>query len=381
MKKLSEILQSNPRIVLGLFLILVAGAFYPALQIKTDFNLENFFPEDDPTIDDYEKLEREFGRDDNTIMVGFKDDSLFSEKVLSDLQAITDSLEKVKNVQKVRSLWSATQITTRGNRLNFDPYLENLSLDWKNLKDIQEELTKDPFTESFLVNKAGNVTAFYIEIAKGKNNFSVREDIIDELQRILDPYKKRYEFKISGIPHYRNQYVHYLNDEILFYITLSSVLIIILLWGLYRSIPGIVIPMIVVWFTILFALAVMQLTGGYFEVMTSTIAPILLCVGIADSIHMISKYDDARVQGLNKKNAITEMLQTLGSATFLTSITTAIGFGTLITSNIVPMKRFGIYTAVGVMIAYLVTIFLLPSSLKITNINKVFSDKSDRVFE
>ncbi|MDZ7693233.1 MAG: hypothetical protein U5K69_19290 [Balneolaceae bacterium] len=67
-------------------------------------------------------------------------------------------------------------------------------------------------------------------------------------------------------------------------------------------------------FTILFTLAIMQLTGGYLEVMSSTIAPILLCVGIADSIHMISKYDDARLDGMNKRQSITEMVITLAAA-------------------------------------------------------------------
>lgn len=66
------------------------------------------------------------------------------------------------------------------------------------------------------------------------------------------------------------------------------------------------------------------------------------------------------------------MLLTLGSATFLTSITTAIGFGTLLTSSVVPMKRFGIYTAAGVLIAYTITILFLPAILRITNIKKSF---------
>jgi len=201
---------------------------------------------------------------------------------------------------------------------------------------LRKQLSEDPFAEGLLINKDLTVTAFYLEIEGDKNNYSARDQIIADLKQQLQSYSHRYDFKISGIPYYRNQYVHYLNDEILFYISLSSVFIIMLLWGLYRSVTGLVIPMLIVWLTILFTLAVMQLTGGYFEIMTSTIAPILLCVGIADSIHMLSKFDDARLQGYNKADSIKEMLMTLGSATFLTSITTAIGFGTLMTSDIVP---------------------------------------------
>nr|WP_249066869.1 MMPL family transporter [Halalkalibaculum roseum] len=376
---MAEIILKHPKSFLGIFFILTLSAFYPALQITTDFNLENFFPKNDPTIKDYQYLEEEFGRDDNVIMVGFESDSLLTKDVLRDLKTITDSASNISNIKEVRSILSAQQINKSGQRLSFDDYFDTENLN--TLSDsTKSALLTDPFAEGFLINKEGNVTAFYLEIESGKNNYSSREQIISELHDVLQPYQNSYEFKISGIPYYRNQYVQYLNEEILFYISISSVLIILLLWVLYRSVTGIIIPMLIVWLTILFTLAVMQVTGGYFEIMTSTIAPILLCVGIADSIHMISKYDDARLQGMDKPRSIKETLITLGNATFLTSITTAIGFGTLMTSDIVPMKRFGIYTAVGVMIAFLVTIFFVPSSLRIINVKHIFKDKSAGIF-
>ncbi|MDR8392351.1 MMPL family transporter [Aliifodinibius sp. S!AR15-10] len=381
MKRIADFILKYPKPILAIYGILVVAAIYPAINIRTDFNLENFFPKEDPTIKDYEYLEQEFGRDDNIIMVGFKHDSLLSPAVLTDLQAIVDSAETIPLVTEVRSLWSAENIQGDGARLEFEPYLRNSNLQAAGSDSLKTELTTDSFVEGFLINDQATVTAFYLEIVDDKNNFDTRQQIIQKLNEILDQHRDKYDFKLSGIPYYRNQYVNYLNREITFYIILSSFLIIILLWVLYRSTLGVAFPMIIVWFTILFTLAIMQLTGGYFEVMSSTTAPILLCVGIADSIHMISKYDDARLAGLNKSQSITEMLQTLGSATFLTSITTAIGFGTLLTSNIVPMQRFGIYTAIGVMVAFIITITFLPSILTMSGSKKVFRDKSAPLFD
>lgn len=373
--------MDHPKPILVLFGILVVSAIYPALNIRTDFNLENFFPKQDPTIEDYEYLEQEFGRDDNIIMVGFRDDSLLSPPVLYDLKAIVDSVENIPLVTEVRSLWSAENIQGEGGRLEFEPYLQRSDLQAISTDSLREALTRDSLIEGFLINEKATATAFYLEIADNRNNFETRRQIIRHLNEILDQYRHKYDFKLSGIPYYRNQYVNYLNDEITFYILLSSLIIVFLLWILYRSALGVVFPMIIVWLTILFTLAVMQLTGGYFEVMSSTIAPILLCVGIADSIHMISKYDDAQLDGFSKRASITEMLLTLGSATFLTSITTAIGFGTLMTSNIVPMKRFGIYTAVGVLTAFLITITFLPTVLSLYGRKKIFRDKSAYLFD
>jgi uncharacterized protein len=74
------------------------------------------------------------------------------------------------------------------------------------------------------------------------------------------------------------------------------------------------------------------------------------------------------------------MLMTLGSATFLTSITTAIGFATLASSSVIPMQRFGLYTAAGVLIAYIITIVFLPASLRLSSRHKVFNDKGSRIY-
>jgi len=101
---------------------------------------------------------------------------------------------------------------------------------------------------------------------------------------------------------------------------------------------------------------------------------------VADSIHMISKYDDARESGKGKMSSIIEMMKTLGSATFLTSITTAIGFASLLSSSVIPMKKFGIYTAVGVLVAYLITIIFLPAALRLSRKKRVVNEKSSSFY-
>jgi hypothetical protein len=378
MHRFADFVINNPRLVTFFIFVLVVFAVFPASKIRTDFDLENFYPKSDPTVQSYRLMEEEFGRDDDVIMVGFKNDDLFSVTQLNELRSIIDSIKTIENVAEVQSIWSAEKMTNNNGMLSFDAFLDKDSLEIK-LADIKERITSDSFTEGLLINKEANTTAFFLEIDAENNTYESRNKIIKELNEILANYPDK-DFKITGIPYFRNQYVNVLNEEVIFYISFSSVLIILLLWYLYRSISGIFIPMLIVWFTVLFTVAAITLSGGYLEIMSSTIAPILLCVGVADSIHMISKFDDAVQNGMKQRKAIIEMLITLGSATFLTSITTAIGFGTLMTSSVVPMKRFGIYTAIGVLIAYTITILFLPAILKITNIKKVFKENGGKLY-
>ncbi|MFN2374148.1 MAG: RND family transporter, partial [Cyclonatronaceae bacterium] len=335
---------------------------YPVLQIQTNFDLEGFFPVSDPTIEEYRSFSDEFGRDDNIIIVGMASASLFTEGGISDIRALTAELSGIKHVVNVNSITDAEYLVNRGGSLELVPFLD-FERDNINYQSVLDEFRSDPFSVGLLVNEEGNFTAIYLEIDEETNSFKVRGEVIRALESALAPYRGTYEIYVAGIPYFRNQYVQLLNTEILFYISISSVLIILLLWFLFRNVQGVVIPIAIVWLTILFTVALLELTGGYFEILTSSIAPILLCVGIADSIHMLVKYNDNRYWGFGRFHSLRDSLIVLGSATFITSITTAIGFATLATSNVIPMRTFGIYTAAGVLIAYLITIFMVPGLL------------------
>lgn len=376
MERFGHFIIAYPKLVITGIVILAFLAIYPASNIRTDFDLEGFYPEDDPVLDDYEILEQEFGRDDNAILVGFKTDSLFTRSVLHDLQNITTQFEEIENIENVLSLWDAQQVRSSDNSLEFSPYLKDKNLDKIDLTALKNEIASDPLLSGYLVNNTGTATSIVLMIEESSNTYGAKERIISQVNEILTEHQHKYSFHISGIPYFRNQYVNMLNDEIVIYIAISSLLIMLLLWYMYRTKWGVIYPMVIVWTTLLLTVAIMQLTGGYLEVMSTTIAPILLCVGIADSVHMISKYDDSREAGLNKRKSIIEMLKTLGSATFLTSVTTAIGFASLISSSVVPMKRFGIYTAAGVLIAYLITIAFLPAAIKLTKKKRIVDEKS-----
>lgn len=361
MRLLADFILSYPRTILVFVILISFAALFPASRVDTDFNLEGFFPENSPTIEEYRLLSEEFGKDDNLIGVAFMVDEVISPVVLEDLKAITDQLELIDNVTEVFSIWTADRFTNVDGNLITEPYLTGDLFVDAEINEIKADLLSDPFIKNVLLNENSTVTAFYIELDDDSNNFTIRNQVITDLMEVLSPYS--YDFRIAGIPYFRNQYVNMLNTEIVLYISVSSLFIIMLLWFIFRNVRGVLIPMSIVWLTILFTVAIIVLTGGYFEILSSSIAPILLCVGVADSIHLLAKYQDSRLSGMSPGSSLRETIIILGSATFLTSVTTAIGFGTLITSSVIPMQRFGLYTAAGVLVAFIITIFLLPTIL------------------
>lgn len=343
------------------------AALYPASGIRTDFNLEAFFPDDDRTIIEYRAVSEEFGRDDNVIALLLEHPDMLTTEQLTRIDSLTQALKSMNHVTDVESLTEARGLVNRDDNLVVEPVWEPgepaPSLD---------SLMDNPFLKDILVSRDGRASAIYITIDAEADPFRIRGEVIGSMRSILEPYMGLYDIGITGIPYFRNEYVNMLNHEIFFYITLSTFLVMLLLAALFQNLRGVILPLGIVWLTILFTLAIMVLTGGYFEILSSTIAPILLCVGISDSVHILSKYNDGRLGGLSRRSAMKDTVMVMGSATFLTSITTFIGFATLLTSSVVPIQRFGLYTAIGVMVAYVVTMFAIPAALP------YFKDKSPK---
>ena len=209
MHKFADFVINHPRLITFFIFLLVVLAVFPASKIRTDFDLENFYPKSDPTVKSYRLMEEEFGRDDNVIMIGFKSDSLFTVNKLIELKTLIDSIKSISNISDVQSIWSAEEMVNTDGTLRFDSFLELDSLS-ANLDDIKKRITKDSFTEGFLINKEATTTAFFLEIDEENNTYETRNTIISELEIILAQFPD-IDFKITGIPYFRNQYVNILN--------------------------------------------------------------------------------------------------------------------------------------------------------------------------
>ena len=151
--------------------------------------------------------------------------------------------------------------------------------------------------------------------------------------------------------------------ELVMFVGLCLICTVIFLYIAFRSFWGIVIPAAVVFLSILFTMAFMQILGKDIDVMVTIMPTILFVVGMSDSVHVLTKYMNELREGNDPKNALKKALKSIRLATFLTAVTTAIGFLTLIFSNIKPISDFGLYTSVGVLLAYGLTFTLLPAMI------------------
>jgi len=145
--------------------------------------------------------------------------------------------------------------------------------------------------------------------------------------------------------------------------TLTLLITLIMLWLLFRSFAAVVWPVVIIVAASVVTVAVFGWLGLKMNMMINVTVLLILVVGVADSVHILSGYLYFRNLGKKHRQALNAAYEKSGVAVFLTSITTAIGMLALLVVPIIPVQRFALSAALGVMLAFLFTVFILPLML------------------
>lgn len=158
---------------------------------------------------------------------------------------------------------------------------------------------------------------------------------------------------------------------------LSFLIIVLILVAQFRRASEVVVALVglVVAITWMFGIGVLLgprylgVTGDFTQV--SIIIPVLLVgLGVDYAIHLTFRYREERRHGLTSGRAANAAVRTVGGALALATMTTIVGFMTNITSPLPPLADFGIFTAVGMVSAFVVTALLVPSTSNLLDLRR-----------
>ncbi len=168
---------------------------------------------------------------------------------------------------------------------------------------------------------------------------------------------------LAGKVRAQPEYLDLIRKEMAIFLVASLVLVVLFLAITYRALWAILVPLLVVALAGIWTLGLMTAVGKPLDLMMVLLPTIIFVVGMSDVIHILTRYIEELRVGNSKITALSTTFKEVGIATFLTSLTTGVGFLTLMISNISPISDFGLYTAIGVLIAYVLAFSLMPSIL------------------
>lgn len=329
-------------------------------DLKFDYNFEAFFPNEDSELEVYENHRKRFEWDNEFVLLGIENKKgIFKKDFLYKIDSLTKELNNLQFVNRVLSPTNIKNISLGG-----------LAPVQKRLMHIDDEsLYKDDSIAIY--NTPQLIGSFFPKNAKSLSIFIKTDENLskkksDSLARNIEHTFSKYKFDevhFVGRIVAQDVYLKNLQNEFVYFLSISFVLIIIFLWLSFKSTYGIVVPITIVIISIFWTLGIMAMMGQALDIMTVMLPTMIFIAGMSDVVHFFSKYFEELSIGTEKKKIFPLILKEVGFPTFLTLITTVVGFLSLLFSSIKPIKDFGIYTSVGIVIAFCLTYTLLPALL------------------
>ncbi|MHA7101838.1 efflux RND transporter permease subunit [Roseivirga pacifica] len=337
-----------------LLLALLTAVFASQLpKLRFSYSFDSFFPEGDADLDRYNKLTEEFGLYNDFLFVVLPSEEAYTTTFIERVNTLEKSMEDWPEVTEVRSPFELAKFQINPFGVNKVPLLPKTELN----ETIIEE---SGLMGNFFGREQKSIMLFLEHIK------FVDKEASDTFLVKLTNHLENEGFEnhnVSGKTQIQLAFTELLETELGRLLILGFVTVLLVLILLFRSFKGLLLPLSVLLLTIIWTLGFMVLTGKQVDAMVVMIPAILLIVALSDVVHFAHKFDDFLKKGNTVEGAINATVKTIGKATFLTSITTAIGFLSLLFIPIKPIREFGMYTAAGVVFAFLITFIFLPALL------------------
>jgi uncharacterized protein len=218
-----------------------------------------------------------------------------------------------------------------------------------------------------VISEDGSAGAVLYRFNMGHMHPSARKAFLDDLDQLMEKEGEGLAGKArimgAGIPTVTREYTRLAIQDVIRTAPASILLMAFFLMLLFRSAIGMILPQAVVMIAVIWTLGMMQMTDEPLGLINHIVPVMVLVVGVADAVHILSRYYEERRAGRDRNAAVKRSVEALSKACFLTSATTAVGFASLSTATINTVARFGIYTGIAVMFTYAVNMTLLPIGL------------------
>ena len=365
MKKTLEWVVRHPLPVL-LVLILATGFFgYQIKNLKIDPDITKSLPQNIPAKRLYDRMGELFPTKE-FIMVLYKSDSLFSVRSIQQMDELTGTLEAFPEVYTVISPTNVKIIRSQDDGMEVKEALEELPVTAEDIAAFRERLYSNPIFIRHLIARDEKAAAMLLLLHKDVD----AKAFAGRLLQFLDEYNQSHGTNLAaaGRPIVNFYISEGVARDMRVFFNSGILLMLVLLFFIFRSFRGVIIPIVVVMASVIWTLGLMALVGSPMSHATGMMPILLMAIGIADSIHILTHYYQNAASAKDRKRLASETIQELWSPVVMTSLTTMVGFLALNTSNHEALMQLGIFTAFGVFVAMLWSLTFVPATLSMLKI-------------
>ncbi len=336
-------------------------------NIHFTYTEANLLPDDNIANVEYNAFLEKFGEEGNLIIIGVKDNELFTPKAFSAWKKMMNSLQKNSEVDLILSVTDLKKLQKNDSLQTFElvPVVDQSKIgDQVYLKKVQQELFDDlPFYEGLLFNKKSGSVRSAIYLDKSIVNTPNRKDfVLEKLIPAVNAFQNetKIDLRVSGMPYIRTMNTETIKGEIGIFIGASLLITALLFFFFFRSFRSTLISLIIVIIGVMWSFGILGLLNYEITILTALVPTLIIVIGIPNCIFLTNKYhQEYKVHG-NKIKALQRVTTKVGMATLMTNLTTAIGFATFVVSNNELLIEFGLVTSINIMALFLLCMIVIP---------------------
>jgi predicted RND superfamily exporter protein len=401
---IAQAVYTHKYAVLILTLMLTLIIAMQSFKLKIDTRDEAFFHADDPTMLAYNDFREQFGQDD-TFIIALKPDNGLTPDFFKLLYRIHTDLEtKVPYLDDITSLVNGRILRAQGDTLMVEDLMAIPPETASESDQMMTLMARYPMFDRLLISPDRSMVTILIravavkpaleddlmqgfEEGSGSENTALTTYLSNDenmqiyatITQVLNSYQNQgIQFHTAGTPVFVAEITQGIMDDLGVMVPLSIILIILFLTILFRRISGVLFPLIVVVFSLLSTLGIMALSGVAVSTIIQILPTFLIVVGIADSVHILTLFYQKLNLGNHKREAIIHAIEKAGLPVFMTSITTACGLYSFTWADVASVAQLGYMAPMGVMLAFLYTIILLPALIAIFPAKMAKHENSDK---
>jgi predicted RND superfamily exporter protein len=354
--------------------------------LRADNSVEAFLLGDDTERIRYDQFREQFDRDDRVIVI-IRAPEIFDLAFLERLRDLHRDIEaSVPYLDEVTSLVNARNTRGDGEQLIVEDLLERWPRNSDELAMVRDRALGNPLYRNILISESGKLTALslkpftYSQLPTDDDALEGFDDsdgagsepafltekesaeLVAALVTVIDRHATSgFEIHAVGGPMFDYSLMKTMQRDASSSIGLALIVISVLLLLLFRSLMGLLMPLLVIVTSLLSSLGIMVLLDIPFSVTLNMLPAFLLVVGVCDSVHILVIVVQRLAAGESREEAICQALGHSGLAVVMTSVTTAAGLVSFSIAELLPIAQLGVIAPIGVMLAMAYTLVLLPA--------------------
>ncbi len=369
MKSKLKNLSSIFVVILVILITLILGGIAKK-KSRLETNLDKYMPQDHPAFVYSNQAEEWFNIKDAVLLAIYNKDGVFNYSTLYKVKKLTKELGKMKEIRKedITSLYTADNIVGTEDGLDVRAFYKRVPKSSERLKKIRDMVATNEMVFGKLVSKDEKVTLIIARI----DDDSFSQDFYKRILELAKKYEGPEKIYVAGRPIVEGTLAYLMPKDMKKMVPIVIIFIIAVLWFLLKSFKNTLATLLVVLFSTIWTFGLMALFSVPIYAVSTMIPVMLIAIGVAYGVHLYSHLELYIKENpdITKSSAIKNMISEMWKPVMMAAVTTMVGFVSLLTSKVYPVKYFGIFSALGVLFAFLLSIIFIPAVLEIFGLPK-----------